>query len=506
MAGVSVGRSYVSAAFIVPIVLLLVFVGLTVGCIHNRSGYELWLALAGVCFIWTIVAAGYVRKGQRTLEITADGFQIEDLSGTHDYRDEQVTQIRYKSVINYSNGTASSSTDSVDVGIDEAGVMRWIPMNLQHKFDEGSILNQLASRLLKKVIERGRATLNSGAAIQGEAWSWTGESLTITEKGRAAQTIRVADVTNIDLFDNHMCVWTAGADLPTARVPEFSSNVHMLSALLNEKMPDRDGAASSGLGRVLFERKASRFAVIASGVFSALFALAFLITAITSIIHKDPNGGFLALFLLVIAIPVQLYYSSNKRAYFRCHENGVSQRGIFSQNELRYDEIATFTYQATRHYHNGAYTGTVMRLLFFPTKSSGDKPIKYSATVQNADEALDRLRGHISGVMAKVLYKAYQAGTPIVWTNNIRLIPGEGIEYKPAGFIGRKDPVKYAWDDVTNFDLQKGFLHVWVRDNEKSVVQESCSTANFFPGLTLFAMLMKHRGVAKELVDADAST
>jgi hypothetical protein len=505
MNGFHVGRSFKSATFIAPLVFLILFLGLLVFSMQNRWGTDaLWIVFAGISFVWLVAAASYVHVGRRVLDITDDGFQVEDTNGQREYRDDQVTQVRYKSVVNYANGTAKSITDTIELHVEEGGEKRWIPMYLQHQIGETSLLSQFANRLLKKIIDRGRAALDSGGTIQGEAWSWRGDSVTITEKGRAPQSLRVADVTNVDVFDSHLCVWT-GSDLPTARVPEFTSNVHLLSALLNEKMPKREGP-SPGLGRVLFERKSTRSTIIIVGACSVLLALTWIGVGIVAAVKRNLDAALWAGGLFVVGSLFQLGYSYCKRAYFRCHENGVSQRGLLSENKLRYDEIATFTYQATRHFHNGVYTGTHVSLHFFPTKASGDKPIKYNSTIQNADDALDRLRSHISGVMALVLYKAYQAGTPIVWTSNLRLIPGEGIEYKPAGLLGRKDPVTYAWEDVKNFDLQQGFLHIWVNSAQKSVVQEPCSAPNFFPGLAVFAMLLKDKGVAKELAETQNET
>jgi hypothetical protein len=361
------------------------------------------------------------------------------------------------------------------------------------------VLNLLASRLVKQIVDRGRVTLDSGATIQGEAWTWSGQTLTMVEKGRGAQSLRVGDITSYDIFDQHLCVWTKDSDLPAARIPEFSSNVHLLSAMLGEKMTRREGP-SPGLGRVLFERKASNTTIVVTWIVTALFAMAFLTVLIFAIINADSGGLIAAGVLFVIMTLCQLCLASCRKSYFRCHENGVSQRGLLSQNELRYDEIATFTYEATRHYHNGAYTGTILNMKFEPTKSSGDKPIKYGGSIMNADESLDRLRIYISGVMGRTLFKAYQAGTPIVWTTNLRLIPGSGVEFRPAGFIGigRKEPVLYPWDQIINYSLEEGALHVWVKDKDKSVIQEPCSAANFFPGLALFATLFDTQGVAKE--------
>jgi hypothetical protein len=500
MEGLRVGRSYKSAAFITPLAFVVLLFGMLILSITNRWGSDgIWMGLAGLACVWLVAAAVVVNRGLRSLEISDDGFHVEDSNGRYEYRDDQVKQVRYKSVVNFANGSAKSITDTIEVQVDTGGVARWIPMYLHHKIDERSPLSGFANRLLNKIIERARATLDSGGTIEGEAWSWSGASLKIIEKGREPQVLRVADVTNVDVFDHHLCVWT-GSDLPAARVPEFTSNVHLLSVLLNEKMTKRD-VPSLGLGRVLFERKSSSGTIIFVGVCVALLVLSGMGLGIFAALKRDFEAGLWACGLFFGAALTQLGYVYCKRAYFRCHENGVAQRGLRSQNELRYDEIATFTYHATRHYHNGVYIGTNVSMHYFPTQASGDKPIKYNTKIMNADDALERLRGQICAVMARVLYKAYQAGTPIVWTKNLRLIPGEGIEHTPSGFLGRKEPVKYAWEDVKNFDLQKGYLHIWVENEPKSVVQEACSAPNFFPGLTLFAMLFKHKGVAKEVLD-----
>jgi hypothetical protein len=65
----------------------------------------------------------------------------------------------------------------------------------------------------------------------------------------------------------------------------------------------------------------------------------------------------------------------------------------------------------------------------------------------------------------------------------------EGIEHSAQGFFGKREPVFYPFRDIANFDIQQGFLHVWMRGKDKPVIQEACAEPNFFPGFYLLSML-----------------
>jgi hypothetical protein len=172
------------------------------------------------------------------------------------------------------------------------------------------------------------------------------------------------------------------------------------------------------------------------------------------------------------------------RMAFRCHEYGVHQSGLTGTRQLRYLEVASFSYAATRHFVNGSYTGTSFALSFDPVAERAGQRIAYRTQLPNSDDELDNLRDHISKVIAGRMARELNAGQPVAWTPNLRFVP-EGLEFRPSGFFGRKEPFVLPYHEIANFELQQGVFHVWKRGGTKSVVQEPVSQPNFFPGFFL---------------------
>ena len=142
---------------------------------------------------------------------------------------------------------------------------------------------------------------------------------------------------------------------------------------------------ASGLGRLLFERRAK-----AGFTLAAIFAVLGVVLGAAALVNREtrPLGialltGATVLFVLGVAFG---------SALLRCYEQGLVRRWARRELRLRYDEITEFTYGATRTFHNGAYAGTLLSLTFRAPQGT----IRYMASVQNMDADLDGLRDHIA--------------------------------------------------------------------------------------------------------------
>src|SRR6185436_4840300 len=156
------------------------------------------------------------------------------------------------------------------------------------------------------------------------------------------------------------------------------------------------------------------------------------------------------------------------------------------QKLLPYAQVATFSYSATRHYHNGAYVGTHLSMKFEPIAGFGAPRIQYGASVQVADDDLDELRDFISRQLAERMAQQLSTGTPVPWTSNL-VFTREGIQYRPAGMlgIGRKEPHFLPYDAYGGCNLNQGVFFLFVKGNNTAVMSEPCSAPNFFPGFYL---------------------
>jgi hypothetical protein len=81
---------------------------------------------------------------------------------------------------------------------------------------------------------------------------------------------------------------------------------------------------------------------------------------------------------------------------FRCHTRGVYRRSCWMSRELRFEDVGTFTYSATRLYINGGYSGTYVRMRFAPRRGVNGRAVKFNTSIKNADAELENLREHVS--------------------------------------------------------------------------------------------------------------
>jgi hypothetical protein len=178
---------------------------------------------------------------------------------------------------------------------------------------------------------------------------------------------------------------------------------------------------------------------------------------------------------------------------FRCHESGVSRRTRRATTTIRYRDVASYTYRATRHFVNGAYTGTTMSMEFLSRTELGRERIDWNASLQGMDEALEGLRDHISKVIAIRWLDELKAGKPVDWTSNLRLLP-DGVEYRPSGFLGKKDWVKVEFGSLGGTSMEKGVFYLFVKETKGSVIGEPVSAPNFFPGYYVLMLVLSPKG------------
>jgi hypothetical protein len=162
-----------------------------------------------------------------------------------------------------------------------------------------------------------------------------------------------------------------------------------------------------------------------------------------------------------------------------------------------YRDVESFTFGATRMYHNGAYAGTSVSFNLEPAPG-GPPALKYSTTIHNADEMLDSLREHIANIVGQRMCERSLAGQPVEWTPNLRFENGQVI-YRPAGFLGRKEPVAYSLTAITTYTFQDGTCHISVDGQAKPVIKEQSNARNFYPGFVCLSLLV---GQARSETDA----
>ena len=110
---------------------------------------------------------------------------------------------------------------------------------------------------------------------------------------------------------------------------------------------------------------------------------------------------------------------------------GLTRRRGRNEFRLLYDEIAEFTYAATRMFYKGAYTGTQLSLTFRAPRGT----IRYSAKVQNMDADLDELRDHIAKMIAIACLANCGPAAAVPWTSDVVFLP-QGLQFRRSEDVG----------------------------------------------------------------------
>ena len=420
-----------------------------------------------------------------------DGVEITDRQRVRRFRDEQVASVALEIRKNFSGGVLKSRTRVFRFWVENDPT----PITLTNVIPqtETDPLLALIDRMIESVSRRENDALDRGGLVVGEGWRLDRASITVGRAPREEQ-IPFSEVTAIEVFEGKMCLWRTGRDEAVARFPLGSRNAYLLPQLALPRLPVQaeslgDGS-TAGLGRILFERKTSKSAIVLLylGMGTALILGLVLLLQM----KRDPTAGLFGAGLLVVALGCLLGALALRYSVFRCHERGVYQANVLGEKRLRYDQVATFTYSAVKHYHNGAYVGTHLSLKFEPVPGGDAKKIAYGAQVHSDDDDLDELRDFISRTLASRMFNVLKDGNPVAWTPNLTFSP-EGIQYLPAGFFGRKPPVFMPFDQYGGHSLDQGVFYLFQHGQPKAVTSEQVSAANFFPGFYLLLML-KHQG------------
>ena len=462
------------------------------------------LLLLAVGVAWRVIEL----RRRVWVTVRPEVFGVRDSSGATEYADAEVMSMAVERKKNYANGEFKSVTRTLTLWTAPAteGAPAPPPMTMVNvlKLGEADPLGAFLVRLNERLVVQARGDMGAGYAVPGDGWSLDGELLSVTAPGRAAEVAR-RDITAVDVVDDEVCVWVRGRDDAAAKIPLRSANAYLLLQLLGEELQARKtegGAeqepdAGGGLGRIIFERKPGAGSVAGFAVLGLALAAAAPGLVAVGANQRNPKdepgfyAGAAACALGALACAAGAY--SSRVALFRCHELGVRRRTLTADKRLRFDEIASFSFAATRHFTNGAYTGTSFALRFVPDAESRADRIDYNPTLKNADEELDQLRDHVSRVLAGRMLRDLRAGRTVRWTANLAFAP-EGIEYRPSGWTGRKPAQLLPYRDFGTFDMQAGVFYLYAAGSKKAVASEQVGAANFFPGFLLLTMMTEGAG------------
>jgi hypothetical protein len=484
--------------------LIAATVGLTIaGSMLQLAKHDaaVWCLLAAaVAAFSTAMSVVLIVRSRFQIEIRPDGFLLRDRHGERDFTDSQLICAGLSFQPNYTNGVLKSTTRTFDLWVE--GTQGPEQLKLSTRLPIGSIdpLGGFIERVHAHLYERANAALHAAETFEGEGWTLYDSEL-IVHSGRNPQSASIADLSAVDVFDNHLCVWRHGQDDPVLRIPVSSANTRVLQRLLAERLAPRAVESPTGnrLGRILFERNPDRSTqalVWLLPICAAFVILGMIVLALVRVGNAVPIGILICFILLLVWVLVL-----SQSVEFRVCEHGVRRKWLYQIRQMRYVEVDTFTYSAVRQYVKGAYAGTHFSLTFASIAGDKWKKLTYSKTLRNADAELDHLRDHVSELIANRLWEQFRMGRAVAWTDSFRFLP-EGLEYRAAGILGRKAPILIPYSQIHGYDADAGIFHLWVHGKKKPVAKENVNQPNFFPGYHLLARLLANRPAEIETVSA----
>ena len=379
----------------------------------------------------TLAVASFMRWHRRRqrqwVRDTGDGFVLIDREGEQSFDDAEVTSLAIGLKRNFQNGLLVSNTRRLLVWV-QNGDGQPLEMVNRIKVDAVDPLGDLIDRWNNRILQEAEEQVRSGQSLLRNGWSFKNRTLTLERKA-GPLSIKMDELAAVDTVDDHFCLWRHQDTEACARLPISQRDAYLLGLLVSKDLANQPAPKSpppiDGLGRVIFERKPgkSSFAV---GVFVAVTT--FFISMIMTL-AAFANGKDMAVLLTVavvifsIAIVAIIYSLDVRKRRFRCHQLGVFKKGLFGEQQLRYDEMDAFTYDATRHFHNGVYTGTHFALRFQADRQGKKQTVTYTATLRNADGELDHLRDVVAQIMANRFRELLAAGSDVPWLKSATFKP-----------------------------------------------------------------------------------
>ena len=476
------------------------FVGGWIALMNGERAVGITLqVVGGLCAAGSAIGLRRRISRRQWATLNDSGFTLSDRRGETDYTDAEVRSMALHRKPNYIQGVERSVTRTLLVWLRERDAdtpPERLELTTTYKTGAADPLDSLINRLSRCVLDLARKQLAEGSTFAGNDWVLEEQNLVIAAKP-APLHAPLDEIVMTGVVDQKLCLWRRGEDEVWARIPIDSINAYVLKWLLDERLAECESEAeepvAGGLGRVLFERKPGRAQVVSCVLVGPVALMAGIWLIVDGIVGKrDPDVwlGIVGMGCLAGAIGCGYGIVHARFAKFRCHQFGLVKRGVRNSKTMRYEHVEQFTYQATRTYHNGVYTGTLFALDFEPFPEHQANRIRYMVNIQNADSELDNLRDQVSTIIGTRMRRDINAGREVVWTPGLTF-RGDTLLYRASGFLGRnKVAVAIPLSEIGEHQCDEGTYRLFLKSGGKAVVQESTSVRNFYPGFYCMAGLI----------------
>jgi hypothetical protein len=299
----------------------------------------------------------------------------------------------------------------------------------------------------------------------------------VTRRG----SLPYASIAAAGVFDKTLDLWSEGEERPFERIAITQKNAAVAERLLAARVPKKDSKPSER-GRLLFTRRSTAAIVV-------LIVLAAIIASFAGTWAVEEKE-IPALFILAPAVAIlAASIGWGLRARTEFFTLGVQKRGLFSERYVAYKDVTALTYGATRMYHNGAYTGTTIRMGL----KSDAATINVTVSTRKTDDAMERIRSFVSDIVAVKILDALKGGSEISWMPNFFLTK-DGVRFFRSKLFGKGDEERHAWTADLRYRIHEGSFELFLGEEKKSAFNASCAGANFYPGLAAFLQLAGTKG------------
>lgn len=504
----------------------------------NPDASRVFAVLGGVAAIVLAARLWLVTRTRYKLIVKDDGFVLTDWRGRHQINDDEITDLAL--VERTFPGNNGTSTEREIRFAYNAGTSERILMFIQEIDGDGAdVFGAGLQRVLDKLVSRSLERLESDAPLTGDGWRLERTKLFCVVSG-SPRTVPLNQISAVDRIDNHICVWANKRSDPILRRAGITRGAAVLLGVLKELVGTHDrvrqsehvhgrerssetedshvtdesdhvpvaegvdgpeqsdaqdapSGTSEELGCLLFTRGGSGEQQKSSGVLSLFFIPLGFIWFLAGVIDTGDNRGVLGLVLGPAAILAGVIpYAARKRAEgpsFKCYENGVTSTQRGQTITLWYRDVEAFTYSGARPLVDGAYVSTAIELTFEPS-SPNHKSIKYTGATQYTDEGIEKLRDHISGVIAGHMFLRLEAGEPVRWTSQFSFERGKLIVRRPTRpETGTGFASEIPLTEIERHELKDGVFYLYSKMAFGRALQENVSERNFFPGYFLLLLL-----------------
>lgn len=433
--------------------------------------------------VWAVVEvyAAYLRTKRAWLCDTGDGFDLIDRAGKIHFADVSITSVAIDRNRTFRLGKLRRTVRKCTLWLGDANEPVTLETTVKGKRPDPS--GEVTSRIWNRMREQAEATLQTGGRITGDGWQLD-DKYFCWGADESRQSLRRDLIPACAEIGREVCIWRMGTTEPVVKLPAAGRNACLLPALLQPKPvmarepDDWDGTA---LGRIVFQRRQDT----GYRLLGYLGGAVLIIGGIGLLLNRESLGTM----FLYCGIPSVIWAYWTGFSTFECHERGIRSEWILGSGELRYADVATFTYTATRHYRNGLYAGTRIGLHFKPLPKSRARRVNFCFTVMNQDEQMEALRDSISRTIAERMQLRLAAGETVTWTENLAF-SGQSLFYRPAGLVGRKETQQVPFANISGCSFQDGECYLFRHDSDTSFMHESTFATNFFPGYFLFLKLI----------------